>query len=83
MDAAGRRVYAGDSIISVEVQGPGELAAMDSGNVLDITPVQAGHRTAYEGRVLAIVRSGRKPGQLIVHASAPGLSPAEITLRIQ
>ncbi|MBZ5561015.1 MAG: DUF4982 domain-containing protein [Acidobacteriia bacterium] len=83
VDAAGRRVYAGDSIISVEVQGPGELAAMDSGNVLDITPVQAGHRTAYEGRVLAIVRSGRKPGQLIVHASAPGLSPAEITLRIQ
>ena len=83
VDGAGRRVYAADSTITAAVRGDGELAAMDSANVLDITPVQAGHRTAYEGRVLAIVRCGRKPGQLIVHASAPGLSPAEITLRVQ
>ncbi len=83
VDAAGRRVYAADSTITVEAGGDGELAAMDSGNVFDVTPVQAGHRTAYEGRVLAIVLPGRKPGQLNVQASAPGLRSAKITLRVQ
>jgi hypothetical protein len=83
VDAAGRRVYSADSTVSVEVTGAGKLAAMDSADVRDITPAQAGHRRAYEGHVLAIVRSGASAGPVTVHASAPGLKPAEYTLQVQ
>lgn len=82
VDAAGRRVFAGDPLITVQVSGAGELVAMDSANPRDTTPVQAGHRSAYEGRVLAIVRSSNA-GQMVVHASAPGLKAGEVTLRVQ
>lgn len=83
VDAAGRRVYSADSTISVEVSGAGELAALDSGNVRDITPVRVGHRSGYEGHILAIVRSGASAGVVTVHASAPGLKPAEVTLHVE
>jgi len=46
----------------VRAAGGGELAAVDSGDVRDISPVQAGRRNAYEGRVLAIVRAGTAAG---------------------
>lgn len=80
VDAAGRRVYGAEAEINVEVRGAGVLAAVDSGNARDITPVQAGHRAAYEGRVLAIVRASHNPGTAVVRATAPGLKPAEITV---
>ena len=80
VDAAGRRVPTADADIAVEVRGAAALAAMDSGNARDITPVQAGHRAAYEGRVLAIVRASRAAGKAVVRAAAPGLKPAEITV---
>jgi beta-galactosidase len=83
VDSSGRRVNSPDSDISVEVSGAGRLAAMDSGNVRDITPVQAGHRTTYEGHVLAIVRSGGSAAEIRVHATASGLKPAGITLRVE
>lgn len=83
VDAAGRRVYSAGSDISITVSGASRLAAIDSGNARDLTPVQAGRHNAYEGRVLAIVRSGRSTGQAIVHGSAAGLKPAEISLRVE
>jgi hypothetical protein len=83
VDAAGRRVPDAGQSIQVQVRGAGALAAMDSGNPRDVTPVQADHRNAYEGRALAIVRSGAHAGQLVVDASAPGVKPAEVTIPVQ
>ena len=76
-DAAGRRVFAADAPIEVQVTGSAELVALDSGNMRDLTPVQSSRRNAYEGRILAIVRPGSDGGPLAVHASAPGLKPGE------
>ena len=73
VDAAGRRVATAAGTIAVEVTGMGELVAMDSANPTDITPVAAGQRAPFDGRVLAIVRSGRKAGSLLVRATAGSL----------
>jgi hypothetical protein len=83
VDAEGRRVYGADSTIEVQVSGAGELAAMDSGDPADISPVQANHRKAWQGRVLAIVRAGTAAGKITVRASAGGLKAGEATIAVK
>ncbi|HEV2447881.1 MAG TPA: glycoside hydrolase family 2 TIM barrel-domain containing protein [Candidatus Sulfopaludibacter sp.] len=83
VDAQGRRVFNAAQPIQVEVRGAGELAAMDSANVRDVTPVQAGHRNAFEGRVLAIIRAGAAAGKVTVVATAPGLKQAQADLVVE
>ena len=83
VDADGRRVYGADSTIEVQVSGAGELAAMDSGDPADMSPVQAGHRKAWQGRVLAIVRAGAAAGTITVRASAGGLKAGEAMVTVK
>jgi hypothetical protein len=83
VDAEGQRVYGADSTIEVQVSGAGELAAMDSSDPADMTPVQAGHRKAWQGRVLAIVRAGAAAGTITVRASASGLKAGEATVMVR
>jgi beta-galactosidase len=37
-------------------------------------------RNAYQGRCLVIIRSGKTKGDIILKASASGLTPAEIKI---
>jgi hypothetical protein len=83
VDARGRRVYKAVGTIEVRATGAGELAAMDTGDPRDVTPVQAGSRRAYQGRALAIIRSSSTPGRLTVRASAVGLPSAELVLTVK
>lgn len=83
VDTEGRRVYRSDALIEVQTSGAGELAALDSGDQRDVTPVKAGHRKVYEGRALAIVRSGTSAGSVTVRASAAGLKGAELTIAVR
>ncbi len=82
LDAQGRSVYAADQEITAEVSGAGELAALDTGDLRDVTPVQSGRRKPYEGRALAIVRAVG-PGRITLRVSAPGLHGAEKTITVQ
>jgi beta-galactosidase len=83
VDAEGRRVYGADSTIEVQVSGGGELAAVDSGDPAEVSPVQASHRKAWQGRVLAIVRAGAAAGTITVRASAAGLKAGEATVAVK
>ncbi len=64
---------------AVERLGPGEVVMLRSSfrDPSDIAPVRAGWRNAYEGRILAIVRSSGSPGQATVRASAGELKGAQ------
>jgi hypothetical protein len=73
VDAQGRRVYAAGAEVEVQVSGPGELAALDTSDLRDINPVAANHRKTYEGRALAMVRSGAEAGRVTVPRPDPGL----------
>ena len=83
VDSAGHRVFGSALPIVVEVTGSGELVALDSSDPRDVTPVQAGRRNAYEGRILALVRAGAVEGPVIARASATGLPTAELRLMIR
>jgi len=82
LDAQGRTVYTADPEITAEVSGAGELAALDTGDLRDVTPVQSGRRKPYEGRALAIVRAVG-PGRIALRVSAPGLRGAEQTITVK
>jgi beta-galactosidase/beta-glucuronidase len=83
VDAAGRRVFGAALPVAVEVSGAGTLAAVDSGSLTDVSPVGAGRRNAYEGRVLAIVRAGTAAGPVSVRATAPGVAAGEVRLTVR
>jgi beta-galactosidase len=70
--------------VSFEVTGPGELVATDNGDATSFEPFFAKERAAFNGLVLAIVRT--KPGQagaITLRAKSPGLEPAEVALNSQ
>ncbi len=83
LDAEGRPVYVSDASVDVAVSGAGSLAALDTGDLRDITPVQGGHRKLYEGRALAMVRAGSAAGTITVRVSAPGLQTATATVTVK
>jgi hypothetical protein len=83
VDPVGRRVLGAVQTVDVQVSGAGALAAVDSGDIRDITPVQSGRRKVFEGRMLAIVRAGTAAGSIVVRASAGGLKPAEVPLTVR
>lgn len=81
-DAAGYRVFV-NRPITVEVSGAGDLAALDSASSTDTTLVSSPQRNAFEGRVLAMVRAGAKPGTITIRASSPQLQSAVATLTVK
>ncbi|MDO4764414.1 MAG: glycoside hydrolase family 2 TIM barrel-domain containing protein, partial [Eubacteriales bacterium] len=80
LDADGNIVPTAQNNVTVRVSGAGELAAMDNGKQSDVTKFNAGHREAFSGKVLAIVRSKRENGSINVNISASGLEGTNVTL---
>ncbi|MGO1056294.1 glycoside hydrolase family 2 TIM barrel-domain containing protein [Crossiella sp. CA198] len=72
VDKAGVLVPGADNLISFRVNG-GSLAGLDNGRQESAENYQANSRTAFNGKALAIVRSGRGTPGVAVTASAPGL----------
>jgi beta-galactosidase len=69
--------------LTFEVTGAGRLIAADNANLSDNTPVQSKEKKAYQGRAVAVVRSGAQPGKLTVRVVAPGLAAGEAVLTVE
>ena len=69
-------------LVQVVVDGPATLLAMGTGDPKDPTSFTAGARTAWRGRLVAIVQpiTGATPGAVKVTASAPGLPTASAVI---
>ncbi|HWA27120.1 MAG TPA: beta-galactosidase GalB [Lacunisphaera sp.] len=80
-DAAGVLVPRAAHRVAFTVSGPGELVATDNGDATSFESFQASERAAFNGLVLAVVRT--KPGEsgpVVLRATSSGLAPAEVTL---
>jgi beta-galactosidase len=71
----------GEPLISLEISGAGELIGIGSGNPLSEEMYDGNQHKAYQGRLLAIVRSGRQAGAITLTAWAEGLPAATLELR--
>lgn len=71
---------AGNSI-RFAISGPGAIAGVCSADPNSLQSFQQHRRRAYRGRCLVVVRAGKRPGEIVLKASSPGLKAAEIRLR--
>ncbi|SDR51678.1 beta-galactosidase [Paraburkholderia fungorum] len=81
VDAQGRLVP--DAVVRVSFAASGgQLAAVGSGNPHNVDSFQRGKRYSYHGKAMAYIRAPQNPGQIVVTASADGLSSASLTLTV-
>jgi beta-galactosidase len=74
-DKKGRLVPRSKNHISFEIEGPGEIVAVDNGDATSFEPFQAREHNAYNGLALVIVRANQ-PGGITLKAHADGLQDA-------
>ena len=79
VDEAGVVVPSAADLIRFEVTG-GALAGLDNGRQESAENYKAPQRTAFNGKALAIIRSGDEPGPILVTARADGLVPGNATI---
>ena len=80
VDSAGTVVPTAENVVRFAVTG-GSILALDNADLADHEPYRSDHRRAFNGRGLAILRAG-EPGELRVVASAEGLRPASVRVRV-
>lgn len=83
-DNAGTLVPRSHPSIKVEVSGPADVIATDNGDATSFESFQAKQRTAYNGLMLAIVRT--RPGQtgkVTVTATTDGLAAGSVSFDAQ
>ena len=83
LDGNGNRIPDADLTVSFEVAGQGRLLAVASADLTDTTPVTAREVRLYQGRAVAVVRSGAGPGRITVRATATGVAPTEVTIAVE
>jgi beta-galactosidase len=79
VDHRGVVVPHADDLVDWDVQG-GTVAGLDNGRQEDAEGYKGTRHTAFNGRALAIVEAGRRPGAIRIAASAPGLRTGSLTL---
>jgi beta-galactosidase len=80
VDSAGTVVPTADNLVSFTATG-GNILVVDNANLRDLAPYRSDRRHAFNGRGLAILRAPR-PGQLSLTATADGLRPASVGVRV-
>ncbi|MFC3927820.1 family 20 glycosylhydrolase, partial [Streptococcus caprae] len=82
-DANGNLVTNAANRVTVTVDGPAELVAMDNGNAVDHQSYQDGNRQAFAGKVVAILKMTGETGTVRVTASADGLTSSSQEFNVQ
>jgi beta-galactosidase len=74
-DQKGRLVPRSKNHLEFDIDGPGEIVAVDNGDPTSFEPFQAEERDAFNGLALVIVRA-TQPGTITLTAHADGLKDA-------
>jgi len=82
-DQNGVLVQHGEPEITVDVRGAGELIAVGTGNPVSEEMYVGHQRKAYQGHLLAVVRSNGQPGEIALTARTEGLPKAQIRLQAE
>jgi beta-galactosidase len=80
VDARGRIVPTADNEVRFAIDGPAKLIGVGNGDPTSHESDKAPQRNAFNGACMAIVQSGRAPGQVVLHATSPGLAAGRLPL---
>ncbi len=70
-----------DNLISFNIEGEGEIAAVGNGNPISHESYQASKRKAFNGLCMLVIRAREKEGEIRIIASSPGLEKSEIVIK--
>ncbi|MCR4860533.1 MAG: DUF4982 domain-containing protein [Bacteroidales bacterium] len=73
----------GNHRITLTVSGPGELVGIDNDDVFSHERYKSDWRTAYRGQVSGIIRATAGSGTITVTASAEGLEPSTVRIKVK
>lgn len=79
-DAEGRTVPITDNEVMFRVTGAGKLIGTGNGDPTDHDSDKGSSRKAFSGFCMALVQSSKTPGDIMVDAASPGLTPASVTI---
>ena len=82
-DADGVRYPNSDHRITLQVSGPGELLGVDNDDAYSHERYKSDWRTAYRGQISGIIRATAASGTITVTATADGLEPSTVQVRIR
>jgi len=82
-DGSGVFVPTASSSVTFSVSGPGQLVGLDNGNPVDTTSYKGTSRSAFSGKVLAIVRSTGAAGTITINATSSGLTAGSVAVTAQ
>jgi beta-galactosidase len=80
-DAAGVAIPLADNLISLAVDGPGKVIAVENGDVKSHEPFQAMQRHAFHGVCTVVLRATAETGTIHLTAKADGLADGSIELQ--
>ena len=83
IDAEGNVVPDADTLMTAQATGAAGLLGFGSGNPITEESYTKDSFTSYQGRALAVLRSGCEKGEIKLTVKAAGFDPAEITLPVQ
>lgn len=80
-DQVGTLVPRAHNVVKFEVSGPADVIATDNGDPTNLDSFQDPQRAAFNGLVLAIVRTrAGRAGNITIRATSDGLAAGEVTL---
>ena len=80
-DKTGEPVPRTHNKIAFELEGPGEIVAVDNGDPTSFESFQSNERKAFNGQCLVVVRSAGEPGAITLKATSTALTPATVKIR--
>jgi beta-galactosidase len=81
VDARGNWVPTAAGAVSCAVEGAGSLAGLGNADAASLEPYRADPHSLYQGRLLAVVRTGAAPGTIRLRAEVAGAPPAAVELQ--
>lgn len=66
--------------VHISVEGPGVLVGLDNGDSTDYDQYKSYSRRMFSGKLLAVISSTLKPGEIIITAKSSGLKSASIVI---
>ena len=70
-----------DNLVHFDVEGPGEIIAVGNGDPTSHEPFISEKRSAFNGKILVIIRSKKTTGTIILNAKSKGLLNSSVEIK--
>ncbi len=80
-DKNGVMVPNANNLINFEIDGPAKIIGVENGDILDLSPHKVNYRKAFNGKVLLLVQSTDKSGDIRITATSEGLADGVVNIK--